>query len=268
MSAFCQKLSSHWTTDVMSAAACSLIAFYFESARRLTSEERLFAIRIAEDRLARARTLAWPALLREDWIVHHEFLTIDLMPFMRGASERLDDLAAARKAVTSSPDILGGTLVIRGTRVPVYDVAASLAAGHSTERVLETWPSLDEEKIRLASIYAEANPLRGRPRGAGEFPEGSIIIADRRVPPQESGMKFLIDECLSPELAKMARRNGYGETSHVVWMKLGGLKTGSSNRSLLRGTGPSSPRTRSISAGRKISRERKGNMLTWLSMPG
>lgn len=37
-------------------------------------------------------------------------------------------------------------------------------------------------------------------------------------------MKFLIDECLSPELAKMARGNGYGETSHVVWMKLGGLK--------------------------------------------
>ncbi|MCW0001540.1 DUF5615 family PIN-like protein [Pararhizobium sp. YC-54] len=37
-------------------------------------------------------------------------------------------------------------------------------------------------------------------------------------------MKFLIDECLSPELAKIALKKGYGETSHVVWMKLGGLK--------------------------------------------
>ncbi|ASY61279.1 MULTISPECIES: DUF5615 family PIN-like protein [Sinorhizobium] len=37
-------------------------------------------------------------------------------------------------------------------------------------------------------------------------------------------MKFLIDECLSPELAKMAIEKGHGETSHVVWMKLGGLK--------------------------------------------
>ena len=37
-------------------------------------------------------------------------------------------------------------------------------------------------------------------------------------------MKFLIDECLSPELARMALMRGYGETSHVVWMKLGGLK--------------------------------------------
>lgn len=37
-------------------------------------------------------------------------------------------------------------------------------------------------------------------------------------------MKFLIDECLSPELAKTAIERGYGETSHVVWQKLGGLK--------------------------------------------
>jgi len=164
------------------AAACSLIAFYFESARRLTAEERLFAIRTAEDRLAKASTLPWSALLREDWTVHHGFLTIDLMPFMRSASERLDDLAAARVNVTSSPDILGGTPVVRGTRVPVYDVAASVGAGNSMERILEAWPSLDAEKIRLASIYAEANPLRGRPRVSGDLPEGSIIITDRRVP--------------------------------------------------------------------------------------
>ncbi|MEO9336777.1 DUF5615 family PIN-like protein [Mesorhizobium sp. SB112] len=37
-------------------------------------------------------------------------------------------------------------------------------------------------------------------------------------------MKFLIDECLSPELAKLALDKGFGETSHVVWLKLGGLK--------------------------------------------
>lgn len=37
-------------------------------------------------------------------------------------------------------------------------------------------------------------------------------------------MKFLIDECLSPQLAKMAIEKGHGETSHVVWIKMGGLK--------------------------------------------
>lgn len=37
-------------------------------------------------------------------------------------------------------------------------------------------------------------------------------------------MKFLIDECLSPELTKRAHEKGHGESSHVVWLGLGGLK--------------------------------------------
>jgi hypothetical protein len=37
-------------------------------------------------------------------------------------------------------------------------------------------------------------------------------------------VKFLIDECLSLELAKLAQGRGYGESSHVVWRKLGGKK--------------------------------------------
>ena len=37
-------------------------------------------------------------------------------------------------------------------------------------------------------------------------------------------MKLLIDECLSPELTKLACAAGYGESSHVVWMGLAGRK--------------------------------------------
>ncbi|MBN8901808.1 MAG: hypothetical protein BGO51_18530 [Rhodospirillales bacterium 69-11] len=37
-------------------------------------------------------------------------------------------------------------------------------------------------------------------------------------------MKFLIDECLSPELANRAHRRGHGESSHVVWIGLSGRK--------------------------------------------
>ncbi|MER8530471.1 DUF5615 family PIN-like protein [Mesorhizobium sp. M1272] len=37
-------------------------------------------------------------------------------------------------------------------------------------------------------------------------------------------MKFLIDECLTPELAKIAHGKGHCETSHVVWLGLAGLK--------------------------------------------
>ena len=34
-------------------------------------------------------------------------------------------------------------------------------------------------------------------------------------------MKFLIDECLSPELATDARRRGFLESVHVTWLGLG-----------------------------------------------
>ena len=37
-------------------------------------------------------------------------------------------------------------------------------------------------------------------------------------------MKFLIDECLSLDLVKVARGRGFVESSHVVWMGKAGWK--------------------------------------------
>lgn len=37
-------------------------------------------------------------------------------------------------------------------------------------------------------------------------------------------MKFLIDECLSPELTKIAVNKGHGQSSHIVWLGRGGYK--------------------------------------------
>lgn len=34
----------------------------------------------------------------------------------------------------------------------------------------------------------------------------------------------MVDECLSPELTKLAQARGYGESTHVVWMGRAGLK--------------------------------------------
>jgi uncharacterized protein (DUF433 family) len=162
------------------AAGCSLIAFYFESARQLTSEQRLWAIKSAGPRLRKPASAA--ALLKEDWIFRDDFLTIDLAPFLRKTCERLDRLEEARRMVVASPKVLGGTPVIGGTRIPVYDVAASVAAGIPAGRILAAYPSLDADKIELAAIYAQANPPRGRPRQSRELPKGATAVTDRRVP--------------------------------------------------------------------------------------
>lgn len=164
------------------ATACTLISFYYESAGRLTSEERLNTIRWAEPRLSEWKTLTLASLAKKDWMMHHDFLTIDLAPFVEKAAESLSNLEAARAMVSSSPDILGGTPVIEGTRIPVYDVAASVAAGHLLDEVLQTYPALDERRVGLAKIYADANPLRGRPKPVSELPTGATIVTDRHVP--------------------------------------------------------------------------------------
>ncbi len=166
----------------VAASACTFLSFYFDSAKRLTSEERLFAIREVGGRLHGVRAHALESLAEEDWIVRDEFLTIDLAPFVKRTSERMDRLTAARGMVVSDPEILGGVPVVRGTRVPAHDVAANVMAGYSIGQILEDYPSLDADKIELAKIYAEANPMRGRPRMSDGLPPGAVMVVDRRVP--------------------------------------------------------------------------------------
>jgi hypothetical protein len=48
-------------------------------------------------------------------------------------------------------------------------------------------------------------------------------------------MKLLIDECLSPELAKRAQNRGHGASSHVVWLKRSGWKDWNLTRFILEG---------------------------------
>jgi uncharacterized protein (DUF433 family) len=163
-------------------AACVFISFYFAAAAHLTSHERLHIIRSAEPRLRNWTTRKLVDLFAEEWTIRHEFLTIDFAPFGRPVAERLARLEEAHTRVEISDEVLGGAPVVRGTRIPVHDIAASVAAGHSTARIIAAYPGLDAETIELAAIYAEANPLRGRPRVPRKLPKGAVVIADRRVP--------------------------------------------------------------------------------------
>lgn len=167
---------------LVAPAGCALISFYFESATRLTSEERRFTIELIEQRFRGSDALTSRSYIGTDWTVRHEFLIIDFAPFVKGVGERLDRLWAAQELVTSDPEILSGTPVFRGTRVPVHDVAASVAAGLSTDRILAAYPGLDVRALELASIFAKANPLRGRPRIVRRLPTGAVVTSDRRAP--------------------------------------------------------------------------------------
>ena len=153
--------------------ACVFIAFYFEAADRLTSDERQRAIALASRHSPGEKSTK---------IVHDGFLTIDFAPFWTSVDKRLQRLNAARAQVSRDDRTLGGMPVIRGTRVPVYDVAASVAAGYPIERILSAYPSLNREQVELAALFAEANPPRGRPRQRIVPPSGIKVISSRRKP--------------------------------------------------------------------------------------
>ncbi len=161
-----------------SVDACAFISFYFRAANQLTSEERVRTIAAASERLREEPV----SKLEKEWIIRQDFLAIDLAPFLRSVHQRLEKLAAGRALVVEDVAILGGTPVIRDTRLPIYDIAASVAAGLSTERILAAYPGLTAEAVELVALYAEANPQRGRPRRSPALSTGTVIVSTRRSP--------------------------------------------------------------------------------------
>jgi uncharacterized protein (DUF433 family) len=79
---------------------------------------------------------------------------------MEGALRRL---AQAERMIASDPEVMRGTPVYRGTRVPVHAIADMLAQGTTVEEILEGYPGLTREGVGLAPVYAKAFPRRGRP---------------------------------------------------------------------------------------------------------
>ena len=74
------------------------------------------------------------------------------------------ELRRARRLVVSDPEILSGDPVFRGTRVPVHLIAELVAQGSTASELIEGYPRLTAEMIRLAPVYAAAYPLRGLKR--------------------------------------------------------------------------------------------------------
>jgi uncharacterized protein (DUF433 family) len=75
----------------------------------------------------------------------------------------LQRLQRAEEMIVSDPDIMRGSPVYRGTRIPVQLVADMLSKGATPDEIVEGYPALDKEKVELAPLYVQAFPRRGRP---------------------------------------------------------------------------------------------------------
>ena len=55
------------------------------------------------------------------------------------------------------PRICGGETVVKGTRVTLRTILASLAEGATVEEILEDFPTLSEKDVRAAIAFAAAS---------------------------------------------------------------------------------------------------------------
>jgi uncharacterized protein (DUF433 family) len=128
------------------------------------SIERRLSDRIATPELRRRVFDALAAAPRNEISLEGGLLKIDLREPRRELAASMRDLRRARRHVVSDPEILGGEPVFRGTRVPVHLISELVAQGNKPAELIESYPRLNAEMIRLAPVYAAAYPLRGRPR--------------------------------------------------------------------------------------------------------
>ncbi|MCU0389378.1 MAG: DUF433 domain-containing protein [Chitinophagaceae bacterium] len=56
--------------------------------------------------------------------------------------------------ITVLPDLCNGKPTIRGKRITVHTVLGHLAAGDSTEDIIEMYPFLEKDDIKAALEYA------------------------------------------------------------------------------------------------------------------
>ncbi len=153
--------------------ACVWIAFYFETADLLTSAARVKTIRggLMHDH-------SWRELknLRMD---ESRTVQVNFSHIWEDVEQRSNQLKEAQAMVIEDPEILRGAPIIKGTRIPVYDVVSLVDSGTAVEEILEIYPRLMKSQIELASIYARANPQRGRPKRR-TFPKGLEVSISKK----------------------------------------------------------------------------------------
>jgi len=126
--------------------------------------------------------------------MYTEALIIDVDAARARMTNRLEELERATRMIESDPEIMQGTPVFCGTRIPVYLIAEMVERGVSPEEILDGYPSLTRDMIEHAKVYAATHPKPGRPSTQPWSSKKPL----RQKKSKLTGVarpKFLIDEC-------------------------------------------------------------------------
>jgi len=68
-----------------------------------------------------------------------------------------------RTYLSSDPNTSGGQVVMKGTRIPLRTVLASLAEGDTFEQLISAFPTLTHEHLQTAVAFAATSALEDQP---------------------------------------------------------------------------------------------------------
>jgi uncharacterized protein (DUF433 family) len=166
----------YFTTDSIFAAALrrSVVTELTERVIVLGNKDRILALQ--------------GALAKSAWVVRVSHgQSVDVSPFVESAMLRARKVDQAEAVVETSDDVMDGTPVFRGTRVPLDMVTASLDNGIPFERVRASYEFLTPELVEAAKVYQLVHPRRGRRRSIAEVHPDWTVTEKRVVrPPRAS----------------------------------------------------------------------------------
>jgi uncharacterized protein (DUF433 family) len=93
-----------------------------------------------------------------------EIMTIETPKVRHDVASGLNAYRALRRRITSNPETMGGEPVFKGTRISVAHVGALASRGRPLQEILEDYPRLSADDVRLAEIVFKMGPRPGRPR--------------------------------------------------------------------------------------------------------
>ena len=138
-----------------------------QQVQRLLSVEHLVYLRLEAEGIRLLPMASRRELARAlDSAPNTDFLTVSggsaLVVLVKSARRNVE-LHKVEQMVVSNPEVMGGTPVYRGTRIPVDLVATMSAQGATVEEIVDGYPALTREQVELAPLYIAAFPRRGRP---------------------------------------------------------------------------------------------------------
>ena len=174
----------------LSPIACLFLAAYYRTSELLTANVRrqiidrmkaLIPVPSVNEVTRELLEKNW-AMVFEEISVSSDLVSVNLRRYVEDTMGRYDQLVVARDWVVSDSGILNGIPVIKGTRIPVYDVAASVNTGYPIKKILAAYPSLSKADVERAALYGKTNPMRGLPRKPIMPVVGATVRENRNVP--------------------------------------------------------------------------------------